>query len=221
MLYRRLVVIASALLLVAFAATPAYADLIEIDLVSSGDGLVTRDTVTGLEWLDLTETLDKSFSDVTCGSFYSTYGFTHATQAQVETLFLGAAVGATLNLDSGSFNTVPNGTAAEKLLGLLGQTDTLGAHLYGQAITVDGPGNSYWAPWYGKESGSTLGQLATGTIAGTTDGSAIPFVGHWLVRSTPVPEPTTAALLALGLLLVFGRARRLRRAGRSVVSTNG
>jgi hypothetical protein len=50
------VAVASALLL----AFPAEAQLESIDLVSPGDGLVTRDTQTGLEWLDLTLTAGQS-----------------------------------------------------------------------------------------------------------------------------------------------------------------
>jgi hypothetical protein len=49
-------VVASALLL----AFPAEAQLESIDLMSPGDGLVTRDTQTGLEWLDLTLTAGQS-----------------------------------------------------------------------------------------------------------------------------------------------------------------
>ena len=42
----------------------ASADLIEVDLLSPGDALVTRDTATGLDWLDLTLTTDLSVSAI-------------------------------------------------------------------------------------------------------------------------------------------------------------
>ncbi len=214
MVDRRLIAIVLSLTLAVLAAGSARADLIEGDLVSSGDGLITKDTATGLEWLDLTATLDESVDDVTAGSYYTTHGFTHATNAQIETLFLHAAAGATLNDDSGSMSTVPNGTAVDTLLDLLGQTgssaEAAGTFLYGMGWAGDGPTSYYWSPWYGKLSGSTFGYLMTGADAGYGSGSAWSDMGHYLVRA--VPEPTTATLLALGLLLVFGRARRLRRA---------
>ncbi len=47
---------------------PASATLTEVDLVDVGDGLVTRDDVTGLDWLDLTQTLDISFDDIEGGA---------------------------------------------------------------------------------------------------------------------------------------------------------
>jgi hypothetical protein len=43
-------------------AAPARAELQSIDLASPGDGLVTRDSESGLEWLDLTLTSGRSVS---------------------------------------------------------------------------------------------------------------------------------------------------------------
>ena len=46
---------------------PASAALIEQDLFTSGDGLITLDTSTGLEWLDVTETLGQTYNAVAAG----------------------------------------------------------------------------------------------------------------------------------------------------------
>lgn len=46
------------------SASASWATLIEVDLISAGDGLVSRDTLTGLDWLDLTATTDLSYDQV-------------------------------------------------------------------------------------------------------------------------------------------------------------
>ena len=65
-------------------ANPASAALIEQDLFAAGDGLITFDDQTGLEWLDLTETTNLSYNDVeTDGGGWLSLGFRHATGAEV------------------------------------------------------------------------------------------------------------------------------------------
>lgn len=61
-------------------ASGASASLLELDLLTAGDGLVTRDTETGLDWLDLTATLNLSYNDIEAdlGGWIS-LGFRHAT----------------------------------------------------------------------------------------------------------------------------------------------
>ena len=43
------------------------ADLIEVDLLTSNDAFITRDTDTGLDWLDVTLTRDHSVNEVLGG----------------------------------------------------------------------------------------------------------------------------------------------------------
>ncbi len=57
---RKLILVVTFLL---FSST-AHATLIEKDFLSAGDALLTFDTETELEWLDVTHTLNLSFSDV-------------------------------------------------------------------------------------------------------------------------------------------------------------
>lgn len=56
--------VCSATLLSLFAAAPVNAALINVDWRSAGDGLLVRDTITGLEWLKLTETNGLSYTQV-------------------------------------------------------------------------------------------------------------------------------------------------------------
>ncbi|MDH5710376.1 MAG: dockerin type I repeat-containing protein [Gammaproteobacteria bacterium] len=70
-----------------------YAALVERDWLVTGDGAITWDTATGLEWLDLTETAGLSFNQVNAqlgvGNTYE--NFSYATDEQIRGLF--AAVG--------------------------------------------------------------------------------------------------------------------------------
>jgi len=78
-----------ALLLLSLASSSAQAQLVSRDLVpGSGDGLVTFDSATGLEWLDITETLGASFVEIADGGggWYAA-GWVHATGPQVCQLF--------------------------------------------------------------------------------------------------------------------------------------
>ncbi len=78
-------------------ATNAHAILME----KVGDPTITVDTMTNLEWLDLTQTTGLSFADALASPFVMSDGFAHATRAQVETLYTNAGFD-TLN---GTFST--------------------------------------------------------------------------------------------------------------------
>lgn len=72
-----------------FAPVTVPAELLERDWQTSGDGLLTYDTATGLEWLDVTLTVNMSYNDVTAqlgtGGTYA--GFVHASETQIVGLF--------------------------------------------------------------------------------------------------------------------------------------
>ncbi len=70
--------------------TSAHAALVERDLREPGDALITFDTITGLEWLDLTESVDFSFAEVEAGAGgFLADGWRHGTGAEVCGLFVG------------------------------------------------------------------------------------------------------------------------------------
>lgn len=76
------------------APTMASADLISEDLATEGDGLLTVDTDTGLEWLDLTETEDMTLADILAalapGGMLE--GFRFALASEVYTLLRNAGL---------------------------------------------------------------------------------------------------------------------------------
>lgn len=117
------VVVISVMIVLGLMCVPGRAELLEIDLVpGSGDGLLTLDTDTGLEWLDLTATSDpagQSYNAVAAGfgGFTTEQGFRFATVSEVLILFDNAGVIA-LNTGFVSANFAP----VSQLIGLLGCT---------------------------------------------------------------------------------------------------
>jgi uncharacterized repeat protein (TIGR01451 family) len=65
------------------------AALVNTDWQTAGDNLITRDTTSGLDWLDLTQTANRSYNDVSSqlGTGGQFAGFRYATQAEVTALF--------------------------------------------------------------------------------------------------------------------------------------
>lgn len=80
--------LAAALLLFTSVTAPAYADLIPADVWAGRDGRLTTDTATGLSWLDLSMTNDRSYADVFVNDFGGllSLGFRGATLDEVTTL---------------------------------------------------------------------------------------------------------------------------------------
>jgi hypothetical protein len=72
----------------------ANAYLVEEDLFTSGDGLITYDTDTGLYWLDLTLTTNLSYNEVLneISEGGSLEGFWYATTADIDTLQVSAGL---------------------------------------------------------------------------------------------------------------------------------
>src|SRR5437899_724597 len=71
----------------------ASAALVKVDFLTTGDGLLTLDTATNLEWLNLTVTLGQSFNQIMASPYVENDGFQFATETQLRSLY--AAVGIT------------------------------------------------------------------------------------------------------------------------------
>jgi len=113
----------------------AKADLVEEDLFTLGDGLITYDTNTGLYWLDLTVTTNLSYNDVLneINEGGSLEGFWYATTADIDTLQVSAG------LPSGLFYyTFPIYVDnMNQLIELVGPTDSDGERKSSHGITSD------------------------------------------------------------------------------------
>ena len=68
------------------------AELVEVDLLTAGDKKITLDTITGLEWLDVNETIGLSFNQALTTQFVTDLDFRHATISEFNVLCTNAGV---------------------------------------------------------------------------------------------------------------------------------
>ncbi|MFK7914879.1 MAG: PEP-CTERM sorting domain-containing protein [Pseudomonadales bacterium] len=198
--------VTAAALCLSLASAGASAALISTDLNNAADGLLTLDTDTGLEWLDLTETFNMSIGQVQplLNSGASLSSFRLAEVSEVHTLMSNAGLPVSTTTGTISSAAADLG-AANALTALLGET--VGAH-------------------YGSRYNGVRGHLLDNGVdrvvgAYTISGTRLfndffagrptwPGAGVWLVRSAnEVSEPGTMAAFALGLFgLGFARRRK-------------
>jgi hypothetical protein len=154
------------LIIGAIAPQSAQAALLGRDLNAIGDGLLTRDTITGLDWLDVTQTKGRSFDEVLAGfgNYTTQQGFRFATASEVSSLFFSSLAGNPSVFVSASNNTVylpQSYFAAQEIHTLLGLTSSQfispGGFVNGSAILQSTEG--YVSDSY------TLGQTGLATIS--------------------------------------------------------
>ena len=152
-------------------------------------GNKTFDPRTGLEWLDLTETLGLSVDQVLAGAggWTTAEGFTYATQAQVLTLFGNAGDG-NFDINSNAVGDADNTDEVTLLLALLGNTAPASPTPLGQAF-VEPVGATSLAPFYqlqptGFLPGQTepFGRLNPGNCCSSSTSSSFATLGSFLIR---------------------------------------
>jgi hypothetical protein len=181
----------------------AGATLIEVDLAASGDGLITRDTDTGLDWLDLNLTLNLSYDEVAADIGVGLpAGFRYATESEVIALFAGAGVPVPSISDSTAYT---NAIALMDLLGCTGFLCDTSTEFITGTMELDAfdPLNSVTLQVLINHTQSNVN--ATMLLPSPKD-SATGEAGNFLVRA--IPEPGTAALLGGGLLCLAAARRR-------------
>ena len=157
----------------------ANADLVEEDLFTVGDGLITYDTDTGLYWLDLTLTTNLSYNDVLneISQGGALEGFWYATTADIDTLQVSAG------LPSGLFfSTFPiYVNNMNQLLYLVGITDPpsvlsggITSEPFEPTTTIDDRIDRYFTARVAAEA-------AQGVIG---DNIASSMIGSWLITDT-------------------------------------
>jgi hypothetical protein len=189
-----------------FLAQPSGALLLEVDLDALGDRLVTRDTASGLDWLDLPLTLNRSYDDVVADIGRGLPAdFRHATQDEVSTLFVSVGVGVPINASSAAY---PGGVDLLNLLGCVGWLCGTSTEYLTGILALDSrdPPN----PQALQMLVNHVQQNVNATLLGGLErNEALNESGHFLVR--PIPDPTPAVLLGLGLTGLGAMARRVSR----------
>jgi len=208
----------AALLLVFFAtfAPPAAATLISVD-----GGNVTRDTSSGLDWLDLTLTAGLSYNEILAGAGgWLDAGWRYATGSELCSMV--RSEGFTF-LDQ--FNSCPGipgyinaGIGARNQEWPEGYFFGVTEPVFGQIIgqfddeTINAA-DAVGLGAFGPRVVTSFGTRGMVTILGDyfDSNTGAPDRGSFLVR--PVPEPATGTLLGLALFgLAADRKRRQRRA---------
>lgn len=221
-------------------------DLSERDWQVAGDGGVTYDRSTGLEWLDLSYTLGNTIVETESESFFTSGEFRWATVDEVNNLIdavINGPVGSLENIYSadvdlsGSATYVPLTNVildnAETFRDLLGETPDPTAHDKAVSVFTHGTsrefgythGNPLVDFYYGEvysvsyvqytedtaQNGGAkrvrvLDAHSRGDALYTRDIQVFDNMGSWLVRDTvTVPEPSTFAIFALGLIGLASR----------------
>ena len=198
------------------ASGPASAALIALNdptLPASADGFnITRDTVTGLEWLDLDVSVGRTYDDLNGGDGVNDFlpggdfeGFRHATILEVtganngpqfDSLFKSAGVGAA------PFSSIGTYSVVHELIGLVGCFANCPTYGYADGFLEDqltGLESELYIENFAS-SGFNWGrfQERVAIIPALTNQGFPIEQGNWLVRS--IPEPGTAALVGLGLV---------------------
>jgi len=205
-------VLASALL-----ALPAQAELVEIDLLAPGDGLITRDTETGLDWLDLDGvTTGLSYDAIQGGAGgWLASGWRYATEAEVCHLFVEHTPATTCN-EIQAFSPAP---PSVPLLSFLEPTYTsLDGSTY--LLSLSGLYDD-GTPGEAGEAGVDLGArpiisgleglLRTHANPDAVPASRASAAGSFLVRATPpeIPALPLAGVAAFAASLAFAARRAL------------
>lgn len=189
----------------------AQAALIERHLFTPGDALLTFDTSTRLQWLDLTATAGLDYNDALQTSFVTSMGFRFATPDDLLTLYTSAGIAPGSSPDRAG--------GVQLLLDLLGCTTQCGTSPAGQGwLDMSDPLNTAYAFFQlnPRSAGVFNGEatLPTGAFISRdlpansiylnpTNGQ---YTGSFLVRQ--VPEPATLALVGAALLGLAATRRR-------------
>jgi probable HAF family extracellular repeat protein len=178
-------------------STMANSALVEMDWKTPGDKSITYDTATGLQWLDLTASFNRSVSDVASqlgvGGDYQ--GFQYATESEVRTLFSNADI-PDLSGEWSPLNYQP----VLDLQPLVGITRAS----FGESFGATGDQGTSPLDILGiglQQQSNPASSVFEQARVSTNDSISIyqtAFLGHWLIKS--VPNHSAVSFMPLGSL---------------------
>ena len=172
------------------------------------NGIYTTDTLTGLDWLDLTETTNRSYSDISSNLVVGQEfeGWRYASVSETQNLYINFGFPVTSVVRQAYSEDIARVNNLRSLLGdtVTGSSITNSYGTYGFAIDSSG---------YTKDINSRItGNLIyIGTQANTIptgDSGARDYAGSYLVRTSVVPIPAAFWLFGAGLISLVGFSRR-------------
>ena len=184
-------------------SSSAASALISRDLFNAGDGKITFDPATNLEWLDLPLTTNLGYVDIMAGAGgWTSLGFRYALTSDVSMLYAHAGLYEHSSMIADDFPAVWN---LMQKLGLtlpsysIGLTGELAREGYPY---VAYPGRYVAYLTFGAYGATSV--VAKGPAYG--DGYTSPELGNFLVRDAApisVPEPAPYFLIGAGLVIMF------------------
>lgn len=203
------------------AGTSARGSLVARDLVpGSGDGLITLDPLTGLEWLDLSATQGLSYTAISKASsgYLADFGFRYADANDLWLFYQHAGVD--FLGKPGDYSTYAawyyarNEAGVKNLLHFMSSTISIGPfqEAVGMYVLYDGNGDFYQL----KAASVHLNEDALESWVTISDTPYAPGVdtcsflyASYLVRdSVPTPLPGAVVFLGSGIAALFGLKRR-------------
>ncbi len=220
--------VVAVLVLVCGAGGFAWGSLVGGDFLDPGDGLLTFDSETGLEWLDLDQTINMSYDSVVNDpeGYVQKFGFRYATSDDLYDLYLHTFADP-VDLPSSEIYLGPpnsyyyyeNLYEVQTLLNLMSVTAFFGDYqgvygLYDNRFFEEGMEKIDFAVVGLNEHNPVAVLWITGDksstnlpVIGLTE--SMSFYGSYLVRdASSVPLPGAVVFLGSGLIALIGARRR-------------
>lgn len=175
-------------------ANPANAAMISSDWMTANDGLITTDSISGMEWLDWSHTASRSYDDISSkfGFGMEFHGFRYATQMELTELYTNVGFTFPTNVGSSNVSIVPDFLSFFGVTASGARIGTGTEAIYDLSITS------------GKHAVAVA--YSTGVVLSflfeASDNLSDSFTGSALVRVAAVPVPAALPLFGTGLAVM-------------------